>query len=163
MTRAQGDLHQAQEDLRDLRLLKEELGFAQRRRGELGQRLVEQDAAVLQLTTTNEMLPNKVDELLTAKQQLDPTLVTTRSSVTAQEQVVASILERFSAATHGADVAANPAEGADRPARREAKKSTGTGTQVFFCGLLHESLPALFKRTRRAIPVQGVKIEALRQ
>jgi DNA repair exonuclease SbcCD ATPase subunit len=128
LSRAQADLHQAQEELRGLRPLKEELGFAQRRIEELSRRLVEQDAVVLQLTTTNEKLQTKVDELLTAKQQLELTLAIARSSVTAQEQVVDSMLERFSAAAHGPDLAANPAEGAARPAKREAKKSTGTGT-----------------------------------
>jgi DNA repair exonuclease SbcCD ATPase subunit len=97
LSRAQGDLHQAQEEVRRLRPLKEELGFAQRRTEELGRRLVEQDAAVQQLGTSNEQLQAKVDELLSAKQQLELALATARSSVTAQEQVVASLLERLTA------------------------------------------------------------------
>jgi hypothetical protein len=64
LSRAQGDLHQAQEEVRGLRPLKDELGFAQRRTEELGRRLVEQDAAVQQLSTSNEQLQAKVDELL---------------------------------------------------------------------------------------------------
>jgi len=51
LSRAQGDLHQVQEEVRGLRPLKDELGFAQRRTEELGRRLVEQDAAVQQLST----------------------------------------------------------------------------------------------------------------
>lgn len=70
LSRAQGDLHQVQEEIRGLRPLKNELGFAQRRTEELGRRLVEQDAAVQQFSTSNEQLQAKVDELLTAKQQL---------------------------------------------------------------------------------------------
>ena len=64
LSRAQGDLHQAQEEMRGLRPLKDELGFAQRRSEELGRRLVEQDAAVQQLSTSKEQLQAKVDELL---------------------------------------------------------------------------------------------------
>ncbi|MDP2817706.1 MAG: DNA-binding protein [Polaromonas sp.] len=101
LSRAQGDLHQAQEEVRGLRPLKDELGFAQRRTEELGRRLVEQDSAVQQLSTSNKELLTKVDELLTAKQQLEVALATARSSVTAQEQVVASMLERFSAPATG--------------------------------------------------------------
>ncbi|MCY1175218.1 hypothetical protein D9M73_154480 [compost metagenome] len=70
----------------------------------------------------------KVAELLAAKQQLELALATARSSVTAQEQVVASMLERFSAPALGPDVVASPAEGAVRPGKRESKKPTGTGT-----------------------------------
>jgi myosin heavy subunit len=129
LSRAQGDLHQAQEEMRGLRPLKDELGFAQRRTEELGRRLVEQDAAIQQLSTTNEQLQAKVDGLLTAKQQLELALATARSSVTAQEQVVASMLERFSATAPGPGLAAkNPDEVAHRSVKRESKKSTGTGT-----------------------------------
>ncbi len=97
LSRAQGDLHQVQEEVRALRPLKDELGFAQRRTEELGRRLVEQDAAVQQLSTSNKELLAKVDELLTAKQQLELALATASSSVTAQEQVVANMLERLTA------------------------------------------------------------------
>lgn len=129
MSRAQGYLHQVQEEARGLRPLKDELGFAQRRTEELGRRLVEQDAAAQQLGAANGQLQAKVDELLTAKQQLELALATARSSVTAQEQVVASMLERFSATAPGPDLAAkNPPEGASQSAKRDSKKSTGTGT-----------------------------------
>ena len=128
LSRAQGDLHQAQEEVRGLRPLKDELGFAQRRSEELGRRLVEQDAAVQQLSTSKEQLQAKVDELLSAKQQLELALATARSSVTAQEQVVASMLERFSTPATGPNLVANPVEEAGRPWKRESKKSTGTGT-----------------------------------
>src|SRR5574343_401933 len=128
LSRAQGDLHQAQEEVRGLRPLKDELGFAQRRSEELGRRLVEQDAAVQQLSTSKEQLQAKVDELLSAKQQLELALATARSSVTAQEQVVASMLERFSTPATGPNLVANPVEEAGRPRERETKKSTGTGT-----------------------------------
>jgi hypothetical protein len=70
----------------------------------------------------------KVDEMLAAKQQLELALATATSYVTAQEQVVASMLERLSAPAIGPDVIANPTEGAVRPAKRGSKKSTGTGT-----------------------------------
>jgi len=128
LSRAQGDLHQIQEEMRGLRPLKDDLGFAQRRTEELGRRLVEQDAAVQQLGTSNKELLAKVDELLTAKQLLELALATARASVAAQEQVVASMLERFSATAPGPDVVTNPAEGGVRPAKRESKKSTGTET-----------------------------------
>ena len=101
LSRAQGDLHQVQEEVRGLRPLKDELGFAKRRAEELGRRLVEQDSAVQQLSTSNKELLAKVDELLIAKQQLELALATARSSVTAQEQVVANMLERLTA-TSGA-------------------------------------------------------------
>jgi DNA repair exonuclease SbcCD ATPase subunit len=99
LSRAQGDLHQAQEEVRGLRPLKDELSFALRRAQELGLRLVEQDAAVQQLQISNQGLIEKQDELLTANQQLELALATARSSVTVQEQVVASMLKRLTATT----------------------------------------------------------------
>ena len=57
----------------------------QRRTEELGRRLVERDSAVQQLSTSNEQLQAKVDELLGAKQQLELALATAKSSVTANE------------------------------------------------------------------------------
>ncbi|MDO8767401.1 MAG: DNA-binding protein [Burkholderiaceae bacterium] len=129
LSRAQGDLHQVQEEVRGLRPLKDELGFAQRRTEELGWRLVEQDAAVQQLSTSNKELLAKVDEMVAAKQQLELALATARSSVTAQEQVVANMLERFSVPTPGPDlVVENPPEGARQSVKRDSKKSTATGT-----------------------------------
>lgn len=97
LSRAQSDLHQAQEEVRGLRPLKDELSFAQRRVQELGLRLVEQDAAVQQLRLSNQGLTEKQDELLTANQHLELALATARSSVTVQEQVVASMLKRLTA------------------------------------------------------------------
>ncbi|MGK2870643.1 MAG: hypothetical protein ACSLFL_00085 [Alphaproteobacteria bacterium] len=125
LSRAQGDLHQAQEEVRGLRPLKDELGFAQRRTEELGRRLVEQDSAVQQLSTSNGQLQVKIDELLTAKQQLELALATARSSVTAQEQVVASMLERLTATPAEPDLAA--AKDAVAGVRKVAKMPAMTG------------------------------------
>ncbi|MBI2746898.1 MAG: integrase, partial [Burkholderiales bacterium] len=128
LSRAQGDLHQVQEEVRGLRPLKDELGFAQRRTEELGRRLVTQDAAVQRLGTANEQLQAKVNELLTAKQQLELALATAKSSVTAQEQVVASMLERFSAPAPGPDLAVkSPAEGGGRSIKGASKKPSASG------------------------------------
>ena len=126
LSRAQGDLHQAQEEVRGLRPLKDELGFAQRRAEELGRRLVEQDAAVQQLSTSNKELLTKVDEMLTTKQQLELALATARSSVTAQEQVVASMLERLTATPAEPDLAA--AKIAESGGKKVTKKPAVTGT-----------------------------------
>lgn len=106
LSRAEGDLHKVQEEVRGLRQLKDELGFAQRRTEDLDRRLVEQEVAVQQLSASNEQLQAKVHELTTAKQQLELALTAAKSSVAAQEQVVASMLERFSATVPSPDVAA---------------------------------------------------------
>jgi chromosome segregation ATPase len=120
LSRAQGDLRLAQEEVRSLRQLKDELGFAQRHAEDLGRRLVEQDSVVQQLRGTNVQLQDSFDELLATKQQLELALATARSSVTAQEQVVASMLERLSSMTAGADRAtSNSEEGTSRVAMRE--------------------------------------------
>ena len=122
LSRSQGDLRLAQEEMRSLRPLKDELGFAQRRTEELGRRLVEQDAVVQQLRSSNEQLQGSFDELLATKQQLELALATARSSVAAQEQVVASMLERLSSMTGGAVRAtSNSDEGISRPATKEEK------------------------------------------
>jgi len=129
LSRAQGDLHQLQEELRSLRPLKDELGFSQRRTEELGRRLVEQEAAVKQLNASNEQLEAKANELLTAKQQLELALTAAKSSVTAQEQVVVSMLERFSATVPSPDASAkDPVEGAEKMTQRNDKNPTVTGT-----------------------------------
>lgn len=129
LSRAQGDLHQVQEEVRALRPLKDELGFAQRRTEELGRRLVEQEAAVKQLNASNEQLEAKADELLTAKQQLELALAAAKSSVATQEQVVASMLERFSATAPSLDPSPkNPVEGAEKSAKRNEEKPTVTKT-----------------------------------
>lgn len=129
LSRAQVDLHHYKEEMRGLRPLKDELGFAQRRTEELGRRLVEQDAVVQRFSISNEQLQAKVDELLIAKQQLELALATAKSSVMAQERVVANLIERFSAPTPGLDSSAkNPDEGGIRSAKSEENKSMGTGT-----------------------------------
>ena len=124
LSRAQGDLHQALEELRGLRPLKEELGFAQRRIEELGRRLVVQDAAVQQFGAANGQLQGKVDELLAQKQQLELALATARSSVAAQEQVLAHMLKRFNVTAPEPDLTANgPAEARGWSAKRDPKKA----------------------------------------
>ena len=129
LSRAQGDLHQIQEEVRSLRPLKDELGFAQRRTEELGRRLVEQEAAIHQLNASNDQLQARLNELTTAKQQLELALVAAKSSVTAQEQVVASMLERFSATAPSPDASAkDPIEGAEKSTKRNEKNPTVTGT-----------------------------------
>ena len=129
LSRAQSDLHQTSEEVRSLRPLKDELGFAQRRAEELGQRLVAQEAAVQQLSTTNAQLQAKVDDLLTANQQLELALAAARSSVTVQEQVVASMLERFSATVPEPDAAlAKGVEVGTEEAKKLVEKTAATGT-----------------------------------
>ncbi len=124
LSRAQGDLHQAQEEVRGLRPLKAELGFAQRRIEELGRRLVLQEAAVQQFSSANEQLQGKVDELVAQKQQLELALATARSSAAAQEQVVASMLERFRVAASEPDLTANgPTEVSGWSAKQVPKKA----------------------------------------
>lgn len=129
LSRAQGDLHQVQEEVRGLRPLQKELGFAQRRTEELGRRLVEQDAAVQQLGASNEQLQGKVIELTAAKQQLELALMAAKSSVAAQEQIVVSMLERFSATAPSPDAATkDPFERAEKSGKRNEKNPTVTGT-----------------------------------
>jgi hypothetical protein len=68
----------------------------------------------------------KADELLAAKQQLELALATAKSSVTAQEQVVVSMLERLTAAPAEPNIAA--AKDAKVDSRKVAKKPAVTGT-----------------------------------
>lgn len=63
------------EEVRSLRPLKDKLGFAQRRTEELGRRLVEQEAAIHQLNASNDQLQARLNDLTTAKQQLELALV----------------------------------------------------------------------------------------
>lgn len=129
LSRAQGDLHLAQEEMRSLRPLKDELAFSQRRTEELGRRLVEQDAEAQKLSSSNERLRAKVDKLLTATQQLELALATANSSVAAQEQIVASMLERFSAPAPGSNWATkNSDEETKKSTKMEAEKPTDTTT-----------------------------------
>lgn len=120
---AQGDLRLAQEEVRSLLQLKEELGFAQRHAEDLGRRLVGQDAVVQQLRGTNVQLQGSFDELLATKQQLELALATARSSATAQAKVVASMLERLSSITAGPE---QPTGSSDE----EAKRSTATSQKT---------------------------------
>ncbi len=100
----------------------------QRRTEELGRRLVEQEAVSSNSTPrTNSW--SKGNELLTAKQQLELALTAAKSSVTAQEQVVVSMLERFSATVPSPDASAkDPVEGAEKMTQRNDKNPTVTGT-----------------------------------
>ncbi|MBT9511156.1 MAG: DNA-binding protein [Acidovorax sp.] len=127
LSRAQGDLHLVQEEVRSLRPLKDELGFAQRRTEELGRRLVEQDAEVQTLISSNERLQAKVDELLTTKQLLELALATASSSAEAQKQIVASMLERFSAPALGPHSTTKTLdEGVKYSTKEDVKKPTKT-------------------------------------
>ena len=120
LSRAQNDLHNVQEEVRGLRPLREALGLAQRRTEELGQHLVERDAALERLGSEQERLQARVDGLLTEKQQLELILAEARSSVAAQEQIVARVLERFVAATRATETSVRPATEEDEA------KPTGT-------------------------------------
>ena len=97
LSRAQSDLHQLQESLRKLNPLKEELGSAQRRVEELGQKLVVQEAINTQIHELNDSLKTKVEGLLTRNQELELDLATAKASSAAQEQVVQNMLLRLSA------------------------------------------------------------------
>jgi chromosome segregation ATPase len=128
LSRAQSDLHQAQEEIRGLRPLKDHLGFANRSTEELGRRLVEQEAAVQQLSTSNGLLQAKVNELLIAKQDLELARASAKSSVTTQEQLVASMLQRLSATAPDPDIAGKAVEGANQPTKREGETQAKTKT-----------------------------------
>ena len=105
---------------------------------------MEQDAAVRQLSTSKEQLQAKIDQLLAAKQQLELALATARSSVTSQEQVVASMLERLSAAAPVHDVVVKKAsEGVRQSAKGNSKDQWGHGLNPVSAGFLYESLPTL--------------------
>ncbi|MDO9483973.1 MAG: DNA-binding protein [Hydrogenophaga sp.] len=110
LSRAQSDLHTAQEEVRSLRPLKDALGFAEGRTEALGQRLVEQDAALEQLSTAKDRLQAWGDGLLAEKQQLELALAVARASVAAQENIVASVLDRFVAAATASEAAVKKTE-----------------------------------------------------
>ena len=116
--------YQTQEEVRGLRPLKDERGFAQRCTEKLGRCLVKPNAAFQQLSTWNIELLARVDELLSAKQQFELALARARSSVTAQEQVVASMLERLTVTpaepdlTSAKDAEASGWKGAKKPAEK---------------------------------------------
>jgi DNA repair exonuclease SbcCD ATPase subunit len=128
LSRAQGDLHRIHEEMRGLRPLKDELGFAQRRIEELGRRLVEQEVVDVRLHTENEQLKVNADRLLTTNQQLEVALATASSSATAQEQVMARVLERLSATARGPEPADNITDQvAAGTVKRASKRATETG------------------------------------
>lgn len=97
LSRVQAELHQAQEELRKLRPLKEALAFEQRRTEELGQKLVAEVAAHQTLATNASELQAKIDGLQEEKQGLALDLAVAKAAVTAQEAMVASMLQRLSA------------------------------------------------------------------
>jgi hypothetical protein len=104
------------------------VGFTQRRTEELGRRVVEQEAVGQQLHISNERLQAKVDGLLTANQQLELALATAWSSVKAQVQVVASMLERSSATAPSPHASAKePIEWAEKSAKRNEKNQLRQG------------------------------------
>jgi DNA-binding transcriptional regulator YhcF (GntR family) len=72
-----------------------------------------------------EQLQAQANDLIAAKQQLELVLAAAKSSLAAQEQVVANILERFGATALSPDAAAKgPIEGAEKWVKRNEKKST---------------------------------------
>ena len=85
-----------------------------------------QDVSNAGARTRQETAHKLGGELLAAKQQLELALATARSSVTAQEQVVASMLERLTATPAEPDLAT--AKNAEASGRRAAKKLAATGT-----------------------------------
>ncbi len=129
LSRAQSDLHKMQEEVRTLRPLKDELVSAQRRTDELGRHLVEQEAAAKQLNASNDQLQVKLNEITATNQQLELALAVAKTSATAQEQIVASMLERFSATVSGADSPeVPPVEEGQNSAQRVQTTSTETRT-----------------------------------
>ena len=97
LSRAQSDVHQLQETVRKLNPLKDELGLAQRRVAELGEKLVAQEAASLQHHESNVGLKTKVEDLQGKNQHLELDLTAAKASSAAQEQVVSNLLLRLSA------------------------------------------------------------------
>jgi len=97
LSRVQSDLYQSQEEVRNLRPLKDSLAFAQRRTEELGQKLVEQEAATRQLDESTGKLTARLNESLERNQKLELELVAAKASVAAQEQIVGNMLQRLSA------------------------------------------------------------------
>jgi predicted nuclease with TOPRIM domain len=97
LSRAQSDLHQLQETVRKLNPLKDELGVAQRRVADLGQRLLAQEAVNQQIQESNDGLKTKVDSLLERNQELGLDLAAAKASSAAREQVVNNLLLRLSA------------------------------------------------------------------
>lgn len=99
LSRVQAELHQAQEELRKLRPLKDALAFEQRKTEELGQKLVVQDSANQVLQATGVETQARLDALLEKNQRLELDLAAAKAAVTAQEAMVAGMLQRLSATT----------------------------------------------------------------
>ena len=97
LSRVQAELHQAQEELRKLRPLKEVLAFEQRRTEELGQKLVTETAANKTLMANAGEMQAKLTALQGVNQGLELGLAAAKAAVVAQEGVVASMLQRLSA------------------------------------------------------------------
>ena len=97
LSRAQSDVHQLQETVRKLNPLKDELGLAQRRVAELGEKLVAQEAVNQRAQELNEGLTNKFENLQGKNQQLELDLTAAIASAATQEQLVSNILLRLSA------------------------------------------------------------------
>lgn len=97
LSRAQSDVHQLQDTVRKLNPLKDELGLAQRRVAELGEKLVAQEAVSRLVHESSEGLKTKVEDLQGKNQQLELDLTAAKASSAAQEQVVSNMLLRLSA------------------------------------------------------------------
>jgi flagellar capping protein FliD len=93
----QAELHQAQEELRKLRPLKDALAFEQRKTEELGQKLVHQEAENQTLQLNGAEIQTRFNTLLEKSQGLELNLAATKAAVTAQESMVASMLQRLTA------------------------------------------------------------------
>lgn len=97
LTRVQAEVHQAQEDLRKLRPLKDALAFEQRRTEDLGEKLVAEVAANETLTTNAGEMQSKLAALQAVNQGLEVDLAVAKAAVVAQEGMMASMLQRLSA------------------------------------------------------------------
>lgn len=99
LSRAQSDVHQLQETVRKLNPLKDELGLAQRRVAELGEKLVAQEAVSQRAQESNVGLRIKLEDLQGKNQQLELNLTAAKASAATQEQLVSNMLLRLSATT----------------------------------------------------------------
>lgn len=105
LTRIQTELHQAQEELRKLRPLKDVLAFEQRRTEELDQKLVAATSANQTLTANTVEMQTKLADLQGGNQGLELDLAVAKVAVAAQEAVVAGMLQRLSATTPATEAA----------------------------------------------------------
>ncbi len=99
LSRVQAELHQALEELRKLRPLKDALAFEQRKAEELGQKLVVQESANQVLQAAGVETQARLDALLEKNQRLELDLAAAKAAVTAQEAVMVGMLQRLSATT----------------------------------------------------------------